>query len=431
MGKFLNSKKVIIYLLLIVVFIYPLFIIKDNITFPMSSKEVIYNLGKYFAFLAYFIFFLQYIWTAKIKTIEHIFPFDTRVAIHRSMGFIGLITVSLHPIMVLLFYANIGVKIIVTPYLGLGFLAFFLVLIIGLSTFLGKMLSVKYETWKAIHWITFFILTLAFIHSLFLGTDLRSIHRVIWICLWGIHILIVVVKLLHNLIIRSRTYIIEEVVVENPTVTTIKLHCSKTFKPGQFAFVSIFLDGKWQSWHPFSISSRPESDLLTFTIKKLGDMTERIPEIKKGDKIKVDLSYGGFSNKFYPDNKYVFIAGGVGITPIYSMISSLSKERNRPDITLLYSVHNEDEILFKEDLEEMFSENHHWHIKYIMSSQKDWNGPQGHITPINLLYLCNYDITGTFFLCGPITMVNNIKRHLKSQGKKAIEVRTEQFSFIP
>jgi magnesium-transporting ATPase (P-type) len=55
------------------------------------------------------------------------------------------------------------------------------------------------------------------------------------------------------------------------------------------------------------------------TIKALGDFTNRISEIKPQQTVKLDAAYGGFTASVVKDKRYVMIAGGVGITPIYSI----------------------------------------------------------------------------------------------------------------
>lgn len=428
----MNKKaKVILGLMWFFIFGFPVLILKDNFYITMDLSEIIYITGKYLGFVAYFIFFLQYLWTAKVQFIESLFPFDTRVGIHRSLGFIGILTLTLHPILILSYYANLGVSYDLSIPLLLGYLAFFLVIIIGGSTFLGKMFSVKYETWKLIHNISFFILTLAFFHALLIGSDIYSIYRVVWITIWVLHIILVLIKFINKFRLSRKIYYVHKVIKENINVTTIFIKRKFKFKAGQFGFISLFIDGKWEYWHPFSISSPVNESYISFTIKNLGDFTSRVPEVKAGDKIKLDLPYGGFTTANYIDDKYTFIAGGVGITPIFSIISTISDTHKEKDITLLYSVHNEQDILFRSELDSTFSKNSMWTLKYIMSSQKDWSGEKGRLTPDRLKGLCNNKLSGTYFLCGPLGMIIGLKKYLIKQGISKDRVRSEQFVFIP
>ena len=96
-----------------------------------------------------------------------------------------------------------------------------------------------------------------------------------------------------------------------------------SFRPGQFGFLSLRLNGRWQMWHPFSISSADTDETLSLTIKSLGDFTQRVPEVKEGDRVKLDLPYGAFSIDSFHSEKYVLIAGGVGITPICCMLRAM------------------------------------------------------------------------------------------------------------
>lgn len=426
-----KKARVILILMWVLVLGYPLLIIKESLYFPMEISEVFYNIGKYLGFCAYFVFFLQYLWTAKIKGIESIFPFDIRVAIHRSLGFIGLLLLTFHPILILTYYASLDIPLHINLPLFLGHLSFFLVLVIGGSTFLGKMFSVKYETWKLIHYISFFILTLAFFHALFIGSDLHSIHRKIWIAIWVVHVLLMAVKFVHKIRLNRKIYKVDRVINNNENVTTVIVNKKSDFKPGQFGFIKLKIEGKWEIWHPFSISSSTADNFTSFTIKNLGDFTSKIKNVKPGEKIKVDLPYGGFSTSNYSDNRYTFIAGGVGITPIFSMLSSIKDSHKEMDITLLYSVHVESDILFRNKLESIFKNNKKWSLKYILASQKEWPGEKGILTPDRVKKLTNNTLGGTYFLCGPLAMIVNIKRYLLKSGIAKKKIRVEQFVFIP
>lgn len=427
---FIILKRSILSVVVLALIIYPIFIIKDNLYFPMEFSDFIYTLGKYCGFTAYFIFFLQYFWIAKVKFLEHILPYDIRVAIHRTFGILGLFLIILHPISILFYYANMEVPIEINIQLAFGYFSFTLVLIVFASILIKKIFSVKYETWKKIHWLSFGILTFGFFHGLLMGSDIYGIHKTVWIILWLVHIILVTINFTHKLYKKNKKYIIKEIIYVTPMVTTIKIDLNWDFKPGQFGFISVKLDDKWQPWHPFSISTSPENNFISFTIKNLGDFTSRINELNVGDKVRVDLAYGGFSTAYFNDSRYVFIAGGVGITPIFSNISALYNSKSQVKVVLLYSLNTEDEIIFREELELMFKDRPDWDLKYVITFQRNWVGYKGFISSKNIKELCNNDFNGTFFLCGPLPMVSSLKKYLKSIGKRRKDIRTEEFKFI-
>jgi predicted ferric reductase len=410
----------------------PVVIIGRTVSFPLDAGDFFYLLGKYFGFLAYFIFLFQYLWTAKVKVFERFISFDRRVSIHRTLGFLGILALCLHPVLILGTYAVQGIPLIVTLPLGMGFGSFLILLLIAGSTFLGRIWGVRYENWKNFHWFTFAVITLAFFHSFIIGSDIYGFFRPFWAALWGIHVIIIVLKFIHKAGKRSKTYEISKVILEAPGVTTLMVNKPKiTYKAGQFCFISVRIDGRWEAWHPFSMTSIEAENHVSMTIKALGDFTNRVHKIKAGDLIKIDVGYGGFSPHFVKDSRYIMIAGGIGITPIYSFCKELKSRPNPPEVTLLYSVHHESDILFKSDFDSWFSQIPGWKVHYTVTSQPDWKGDCNRLTPERVKFILSDNLSGTFFLCGPLHLIRSIGKYLKQQGVPRKKIRQEQFVFLP
>jgi len=315
----------------------------------------------------------------------------------------------------------------------LGFAAFVMLFFIGASTFLSRISGVRYRVWKRMHRFTFPILTIAFFHSIRLGSDMYGAVRVLWIALWVLHLILMAAKLVIGL--RSRKHGLTEIVDitdDTPDTTSIVVRKPKgSFLPGQFAFVGLQYEGKWTDWHPFSLTSVPDDEHLQFTIKSVGATTRLIRQMKPGTPIRVDPGYGAFSHHFTPDDRYVMIAGGVGIAPIHSMIKDLVAKDDQGKVTLIYCVHHEDGLLFRSSLESWFAERPGWNLHMVCSRQKDWPGPVGRLTPELLVELLENDLEGTFFMCGPQGLVGSINRFLRNSGMPVKRIRREEFVFLP
>jgi 3-phenylpropionate/trans-cinnamate dioxygenase ferredoxin reductase subunit len=316
--------------------------------------------------------------------------------------------------------------------MGAGFFGLVLLLLIAGSTFLGRIWRVRYESWKRLHWFTFPILSVVVFHSIRLGSDINGFARPLWFILWGIHLAILIWKIIHKAKSWSRTYRVLSVKEEAPNITTLVMEKPDVqYVPGQYAFISLKFGGKWEAWHPFSLTSISSEPHLSMTIKGLGDFTNRVREVKKGDHVKIDAVYGSFSPHVLRDNRYVMIAGGVGITPIYSILKELKARSKPPDVLLFYSVHHETDILFKKELDEWFESIPNWQLFCACTSQPDWPGIKGRLTADRIYSLCENNIKGSFFLCGPVSMVNSIISFLKSSGVPWTKIKREHFVFLP
>ena len=288
----------------------------------------------------------------------------------------------------------------VTAPIALGFLALILLLSIAGSTFLSRIWGVHYDVWKRLHWFAFPVLTLVFIHSVILGGDIYGLVRYVWFVLWALHLLILLLKIYHKAKSWLRTHRILSVATPAPGVT--------------------------------SLTSHPSEDKLTMAIKGLGDFSNSVSKAAPGDPVKIDAAYGAFSSRIRVDSRYVFIAGGVGVTPIYSILKDL-KEQNgdSPEVILIYCVHHETEILFRDDLESWFKERPNWRLIYICSSQPDWKGENGRLTPEKAYSLIGESLEGTFFLCGPTALISSLVKFLRQHGVPKRKIKREPFVFLP
>ena len=417
---------------LLVSFLVPAAILAPGFYFPADLSDFLYLAGKYFALAAFMILTFQYLWTAKFRFLERIRSYDRRVAVHRTLGVLGVLAVGLHPIFILVFYATQGVPVRIDAPMAMGFFSLLILLFIVGSTFLARLLNMRYESWKRLHWFTFPVLTLAFIHSVLLGSDVYGAVRVLWFTLWGFHLLVVVGKIIHKVRAWIPTYRITSIITETQNTRSIRIEKPRgTYLPGQFGFISAKLKGKWESWHPFSLTSHPDEESVSMTIKALGDFTQGIGELKEGDRIKTDLGFGAFSPRIATDSRYILIAAGVGITPVYGILKELDKSDPIPDVVLVYGVHHESDILFRNDLERWFEKHSNWALHITCTSQPDWPGETGRINADMIERLIESDYNGSFFLCGPSMMIKNVTGFLRSVGVPRRKIRREQFVFLP
>ncbi len=419
-------------MIIILVLGLPFFILRESLYFTSELSILLYLAGKYFGLSAFILFTLQYIWTARFHFFERFLPYDRRVAIHRTLGFTGFLFLILHPLFIMVSYNITGRSIYMALPIYLGFLSLLLILVIVASTFLGRIWQVPFESWKIIHFTTFAILTLAFIHSLWIGSDFYGLNRFLWIFIWCSHAIILFGKAYSKIRTWNHKYTVKKIIIENPGTTTLTLDKPETFwKAGQFTFLSLKRNNKWESWHPFSIISNPEDDNLSVTIKSLGDFTNTISKTSVGDPVKLNPGFGGFTLDRHRDEKYTFIAGGVGITPIYSLLKELHIRDDNYDVKLIYTAHHESELLFRKELETWFDDHENWQLTFVVTSQPDWKGVKGRLTNNKVLEICENDLTGTFFLCGPMLLVKSLTTFLKTEGVSKRNIVTEYFVFLP
>ncbi len=163
-----------------------------------------------------------------------------------------------------------------------------------------------------------------------------------WIVIYLCLALLLYVRLLKPLVLLRHPYRVERVRKEKGNSWTLVLrpegHRGFTFKPGQFAWLTIRNSPFALKEHPFSLSSSAmQPQTIHLTIKQLGDFTRRIKDISPGQTAYLDGPYGAFSIDRHPYSDYIFIAGGIGIAPIMCMLRTLADRGDERALLLFYA----------------------------------------------------------------------------------------------
>lgn len=203
--------------------------------------------------------------------------------------------------------------------------------------------------------------------------------------------------------------VITSVRMDTPDIKTFRvatLDGKKAFdhKPGQCAMLSVPGVGEAM----FSITSSPtNTEYMEFAIKKCGCVTDWLHQAEVGQQITIRGPYG---RPFPVDDEFagknlLFIAGGVGLAPLRSVINYCRHYRDRyGKIDIVYGSRSKDDLL---DYEEIISE---WakdtgvdvHLT-IDNPQEGWDGHVGFVP--NFVKELGFDTNKTAVLCGPPIMI--------------------------
>ena len=154
------------------------------------------------------------------------------------------------------------------------------------------------------------------------------------------------------------------------------------YKPGQFVEVSIFGFGE----APISICSSPTKKNTTFdlTIRKTGRLTDKIHLLTVGSKVGIRGPFGnGFNVSDFEGRDLLFIAGGIGLAPLKSMIDyTLDKRSDFKRIIIVYGTRQPSEILFPKEIKKWQERDD---VEFHMTVDRpddNWKGNVGVITTL-------------------------------------------------
>lgn len=207
------------------------------------------------------------------------------------------------------------------------------------------------------------------------------------------------------------------------------------YQPGQYVFVRFVDSAMPRESHPFSISSAPttDRDSLQVMVKNSGDYTSRLDRLNPGDQATLAGPYGNFTsdNVAQPDTPLVMLAGGIGLTPIISIIRDEMANNSTRRIELIWALAREQDLMLLAELEAMKKQQPNFDFHLIFSREEVAHYAHGHVSAEFLQTIGVNEIYGTaeFFICGPPPMMKAVKQLLQANNVDEDKIHIEVFAF--
>ncbi|QKY70038.1 FAD-dependent oxidoreductase [Lentibacillus sp. CBA3610] len=205
------------------------------------------------------------------------------------------------------------------------------------------------------------------------------------------------------------------------------------FKAGQFGDFTLIdpsETGEKGNSREFSFVHAPsENDLVTATRIRDSAFKRELEKLPEGSEVKFDGPIGNFTLHKTESTPAVFIIGGIGITPIRSMIAEATNKQTSHDMTLLHSNTTPEDAPFQSDFKAFEEKNPNF--KYIPVMTKagadEWNGESGYIDEEMLKRYVSDVSEPIYYLSGPGDMVNAMYDMLVEAGANEDNIRAEEF----
>ncbi len=210
-------------------------------------------------------------------------------------------------------------------------------------------------------------------------------------------------------------------------------HPGFAWRPGQFVWLTLRHSPFLLREHPFSITSAPEEGpRIELTIKPLGDFTSSIGDIREGEPAWLDGPYGVFSIDCHPDAPgFVFIAGGIGATPIMSNLRAMAARGDRRPALMFYCNPDWEGAAFREDLDALAARIDLTLVHVLEEAPEDWSGERGYLDEALLRRRLPPDAAAReHFLCGPAPMTSAARAGLAALGVPAWRIHSEIFELV-
>ena len=202
-------------------------------------------------------------------------------------------------------------------------------------------------------------------------------------------------------------------------------------KAGQYINMMLDVPERGTVFRNYSLSSNPNSNYYRISVKREenGLVSNYLHDIlSQGDKIKLSPPYGSLYLK-ETDKPVVLISGGVGITPMISILQDAVKQQLTRQICFIHGARNKNTHAFKDDVVTLTADhdNVNHHFFYSRNSVKSADTEPGRITMNSVKDIASHQKDAEFYLCGPAQMMKDLYRELINWGVNQNNIVYEYF----
>ena len=403
-----------------------------------------------------------------ITPLRRFTKWNALVAIRRNLGVLGFTYILIH---FLIFFwwdrdgsvASTATEIVERQYLWFGFGALVLMIPLALTSTDTMVSRLGPKRWKLLHRLTYIAIAGGGIHYLLLvKSDIRQPTA----------FLIAIGALLLYRIVAHEVDIRRDLVMAHEKLAAAKMagpnkkmfwsgtlkiarifdetHDVKTFRfvnpnggplpfehlAGQYINLKLTIDGKRVN-RSYTIASSPtRNHYVEISVKRAanGYGSKHLHETwHEGQLVQVSAPAGKFFFAGPESDRVVLIAGGIGITPMMSVVRSLTDRGWGGEMFLVFSVRKKADVVFAHEIMDLQERWKRFHVLVTLTSDPEaaWTGARGQITKELLTGFIPSFTHGPVMLCGPDPMMTAMRALLVGMGIPDMEIQQEAFISTP
>ncbi len=393
--------------------------------------------GRLTGFVSAYLMCLLVVVMTRIPWLERSVGQDRLVAWHRRIGPWTIWMVIAHVVLITIGYAALNgqglwrqVWTFITQYPDMlqAFVAFGLLVMVGVSSIKRARRKLRYETWWVAHLYVYLALGLAIAHQLRTGAAFVNHPLVsqVWLALWiatGLSALAFRVggPVLQNLRHQLKVSSVEEVASGVYAITCEGRRLSSLQVAGGQFFQWRFLTRElWWHAHPYSISAVPRPPHLRVTVKGLGDQSRLVAHLRPGTRVLIEGPYGAFTHHASTCDQVVLIGAGVGLTPIRAILDDLPNDKA---VTVVVRARSLDDVPHRDELTALAA---HRGARYVeLTGTRD-------LAPMDADHLGALlpGVTASdVYICGPEGFTDAMLAAMGELGVPPAQLHAERFSF--
>lgn len=221
------------------------------------------------------------------------------------------------------------------------------------------------------------------------------------------------------------------IIPETPTVKRFLLQPLEPFQylSGQWLDLYLTLEGK-SCVGGYSMTSNPDGPTVELAIKAGHQHPVTLAmhtQVKVGDTVSICGGQGACVYQAKMGGPVVLLAGGIGITPLMSILRTMTLTEPAVPVHLIYSSSTPDEFAFAYDIKALCQRYPHVTAEFRLTQpHADWPGAKGRIDQTSL-QATNPTGKTLYYLCGPKQMITDLRALLTELGASPDRIRFERW----
>lgn len=418
----------------------PFAVESSSMWYQFGAAKASLRAGKMIGIAAGLLLLLQLPLAGRLTSLDRIFSLPGLMRQHRWHAWASMVLAVTHPLCILLPEGTLTIpwELRYWPeWVGAGLL--FCVVAQVTASCWRRSLGIAFHVWLPLHrMVGWLIVGLLIVHVLYVSESfsepglprtMTMVAAVLCLGLW--------------LWVRTgwwrarrQRFTVSRVGVTGADCTSVVLTpttpSSFSYAPGQFAYVSFRSPAVSAEPHPFTIASTPSRpERLQFIIRACGDGTRRLSRLSPGDTARVQGPFGRFGHLFTAGNRaLILIAGGIGITPMLSMLRFMADRGDERPVTLIWSNRSRDHVVVAEEMEALANQLTGLRYVPIFTRQGAKGNHARRLDRAMLAALLDESSrNAAVFVCGPVGMMRQTTADLKALGVPARSIFTEAFGW--
>lgn len=407
-----------------------------------APRSLLVEFGAMLGLLGLGLLAMQLVMSGRHRWFAPGFGQDNLLQFHRQTGQFAWLLVLAHPLTLIIgdqeFLLYLDPREDLLRALSLIFVLLAVTTLLA-SSLWRLALGLSYEVWRTVHaTLSLLVLATGLGHALLVDHYTAGITTKAVLALWiSVPLLLLLEsRLLRPWRLKHRPWRLVEREAECGEAVRLVLeaegHSGLNFVSGQYAWLTLGPSPFSLQQHPFSMASpATRRDRLEFVAKQVGDFTQSLSTVEIGTKAWLEGPYGVFTMDPGAGRRAVFIAGGIGITPVISMLRTCADLGCEQQMWLIYANDNENQVTLGKEIDALREQLELTVTHVLDDPPEEWQGESGYVDADLLARRLPPDEDDIdYFVCGPAPMMDSVEPALRKRGVGLRRLHSERFDLV-